>query len=50
MVDLIYVDDVVLFGPDQYKIDELISIMRDIEKFNINVEEYFFHFLGVDIS
>ena len=50
MVALIYVDDVVFFGPDQDKIDKLINSMRDIDKFNINVEDDFFHFLGVDIS
>ena len=41
MVALIYVDDVVFFGPDQDKIDKLINIMRDIDKCNINVEEIF---------
>jgi hypothetical protein len=49
MVALVYVDDVVFFGPDQGKIDKLIKDMSD-DGFNINVEEDFFHFLGVDIK
>ena len=46
---LVYVDDVVFFGPDQAKIDKLITDMQK-DGFNINVEKEFFHFLGVDIT
>ena len=46
---LVYVDDVVFFGPDQAKIDKLINDMKK-DGFNINVEEDFFRFLGVDIT
>ena len=49
IIALVYVDNVVFFGPDLGKIDKLISDMK-ADGFGINVEDDFFHFLGVDIT
>ena len=49
IIALVNVDDVVLFGPDQGKRDKLISYMK-VDGYGINVEDDFFHFLGVDIT
>ena len=46
---MVYVDDVVFFGPNLKNIDKLIADMK-ADGYGINVEEDFFHFLGVDIT
>ena len=49
IIALIYNDDVLLFGPDQYNIDEVIRELED-SGISLNVEEYVYDFLGVEVN
>ena len=49
MIALIYVDDVLLFGPDQYNIDEVIKELEGAG-ISLNVEEEVYAFLVVEVE
>ena len=49
MVAIIYVDDVLLFGPDQDNIDEVIKELEDAG-LSLTVKEYGYDFLGVEVK
>ena len=51
MIILLYVDDILLFGPDQGKIDQVIKDLQ--EKLELTIEDEgmdVFNFLGVEIA
>ena len=49
MIELIYVDDVFFFGPDQDKIDEVINELDDSDLL-LNIEDYVYDLLGVKVK
>ena len=49
MVALVYVDDVIFFGPCQNKIDKVLDQLES-DGFAMTREKDLFHFLGVDIA
>ena len=49
MIALVYVDDVVFFGTDIQKIDEVIQKFQD-DRYPLTKEDNLFHFLGIDIK
>ena len=49
MIELIYVDDVLLFGTDQDNIDEVIKELEDAG-ISLTVEEDVYDFLGVEVK
>ena len=49
MIALIYVDDVLLFGPDQDNIDEIIKELEDAGLL-LTVEEDVYYLLGVEFK
>ena len=49
LVLLVYVDDILVFGPNKHNIDELIKELKD-KKMNLTVEDDVYAFLGVEVK
>ena len=49
IIALVYVDDVVFFGPDQGKIDKFSANMK-VDGYGIHVEDDFLMFLCIDFT